>query len=166
MTPSSLLALTINPVLSWMETHLEVPSDARSKMMLLTIAQQESALKYRKQVGGPAVSWWQFESGGGVKGVLTHPNTAARAKKGCEFLCVPAVQADVYSAMVQNDILACMMARLLLLSDPKTLPSVDDAQAGWDYYIRNWRPGKPHPSKWLGYWNTSKETLGAKTIEA
>jgi hypothetical protein len=20
--------------------------------------------------------------------------------------------------------------------------------AAWDYYLRNWRPGKPHPERW------------------
>lgn len=159
MTPRLLLALTVNPVLSYMQSDLAVISDDRSRQMLLTIALQECDLKHRKQVGGPAVSWWQFERGGGIAGVLHHGSSAERIKKACAMLCVEPTAAAIYSAMPQNDLLSCIMARLLLYTDPRTLPGLGDVQGGWNYYERNWRPGKPHPEKWPGYWQQAGMAL-------
>ncbi|MNL86831.1 hypothetical protein D3C87_2157110 [compost metagenome] len=44
--------------------------------------------------------------------------------------------------------LAAGVARLLLWTDPKTLPSIGDVDAAWALYLRTWRPGKPHPQTW------------------
>ncbi len=44
--------------------------------------------------------------------------------------------------------LACAFARLLLFTDPRPLPALGNPQAAWDYYVRNWRPGKPHRDTW------------------
>ena len=38
--------------------------------------------------------------------------------------------------------------RLLLLTDPKPLPVIGDTDGSWEYYLRNWRPGKPHRHTW------------------
>jgi len=45
-------------------------------------------------------------------------------------------------------VLAAGVARLLLWTDPKALPAIGDADAGWSLYLRTWRPGKPHPKTW------------------
>ncbi len=43
------------------------------RLMLLAIGLQESRFEHRRQLGnGPARGFWQFEAGGGVKGVMTH----------------------------------------------------------------------------------------------
>lgn len=41
-----------------------------------------------------------------------------------------------------------VLGRLLLYTDPKSLPEIGDAQAAWDLYQRVWRPGKPHRQTW------------------
>jgi len=28
------------------------------------------------------------------------------------------------------------------------LPGEKEARKGWEQYLRNWRPGKPHPDTW------------------
>lgn len=118
----------------------------RSRLMLLAIGLQESRFEHRAQVlngggKGPARGFWQFERGGGVKGVMTHPASEAMARKVCAYLGVPFGQTAAWLALESDDLLACSFARLLLLTDPKPLPELDDAEGAWEYYLRNWRPG-------------------------
>lgn len=139
-----------------------IKSDDRALVMLMAIAGQESAWAHRKQIGGPARSYWQFERGGGVTGVLGHPATKDAIAKACKALDIPLDAAAVYEAMAWNDTLAACMARLLLYSDPRALPAVGDESAAWGYYIRNWRPGKPHPQTWPARYAAALELVGPK----
>lgn len=125
-----------------------VKSDDRALVLLMAIAGQESAWAARKQVGGPARSYWQFEKGGGVAGVLSHAASKARIAAVCAQIDIPCDTATVYEAMAWNDTLAACMARLLLLTDPRPLPALGDQEAAWRYYLDNWRPGMPHPQTW------------------
>lgn len=118
----------------------------RSRLMLHAIGLQESRFEHRAQVlngggKGPARGFWQFERGGGVKGVMNHPASQSHAKKVCAERGVPFAQMSIWTALESDDILACAFARLLLLTDPKPLPAIDDAEGAWEYYVRNWRPG-------------------------
>ncbi len=139
-----------------------IKSDDRALVMLMTIAGQESLWAHRKQIGGPARSYWQFEKGGGVAGVLQHAATKGAAAAVCKQLDIPCDVTTVYEAMAWNDTLAACMARLLLYSDPRALPAVGDQEAGWDYYIRNWRPGMPHPQTWPARYAKAMEIVGPK----
>ncbi len=56
--------------------------------------------------------------------------------------------------------LAAAFARLLLLTDAKPLPQIGDVQGAWAYYVRNWRPGKPHPDTWPGLYKQAQAALG------
>jgi len=120
----------------------------KARMMLLAIGLQESRFEYRRQIGGPARGFWQFESGGGVRGVLQHKASIYDAVKVCHQRGVGGSTKEVYERLEHDDILACCFARLLLLTDPKSLPMVGDVDGSWAYYLRNWRPGKPHPETW------------------
>ena len=127
--------------------------------MLWAIGRQESRFLHRRQIGGPARGFWQFEKGGGVKGVLTHKASKKAAAELCEARGVAATTAAVYPALETDDILACGFARLLLFTDPRPLPpaiaaSADDA---WVYYKANWRPGKPHPQTWKAFWKEATQ---------
>lgn len=119
-----------------------------ANVLLLAIGLQESRFEHRQQVGGPARSFWQFEKGGGVAGVLTHPASAKHAHAVCILRGIAPTRESVYAAMLEDDLLGCAFARLLLYTDAAELPAPGDARAGWDYYLRNWRPGKPHPDTW------------------
>lgn len=128
-------------------------------VMLLAIGQQESRFEHRRQVGGPARGFWQFEEGGGVAGVLRHGSSHLYARAVCQLRCllVPPTPHDVYLQLEHDDLLACAFARLLLLTDPRPLPMVGDVKEAWAYYERNWRPGKPHPEMWAARYKRAVE---------
>lgn len=128
---------------------LKAWSDSREvRVMLLAIGLQESRFAHRRQVQGPARGFWQFEKGGGVRGVMTHPVSCARAVHACQAAGIPATYGAAYAQLEHDDVLAARFARLLLLTDPRPLPELGDGQGAWDYYIRNWRPSKPHRHTW------------------
>lgn len=131
--------------------YTELPAVMRSReatALLLAIGLQESAFKHRRQIGGPARGFWQFEKGGGVYGVLNHHMTRTLAADICIKRGIRSDSTSVYSKLDQDDILAAAFSRLLLWTDPWSLPELGDAQAAWDLYIRTWRPGKPHRHTW------------------
>lgn len=101
--------------------------------------------------GGPARGYWQFEEGGGVKGVMTHEKTASLARSVCHARGVPFVRHTVWEALATDDVLAAAFARLLMYTDPFALPTTQ--AAAWTMYAKRlWRPGKPHPDKWPASW--------------
>jgi hypothetical protein len=162
MTPDNFYARIVEPTLQYMAgPGINIPATAEARVMLMAIAGQESRWAHRRQIGGPARSYWQFEQGGGVSGVLNHPATALKAKAVCGVLDIESDIATVYEAMAFNDTLACCMARLLLWSDAAALPAVGDRDTAWDYYIRNWRPGAPHPESWPGVYEQARAAVGA-----
>jgi hypothetical protein len=128
-------------------------------VLLLAIGLQESRFLHRQQVGGPARSFWQFERGGGVRGVLTHEATARHAHAVCVLRGIAPTAESVYARMLDDDLLGCGFARLLLYSDPASLPPLGHAQAAWDYYIRTWRPGRPHRASWNGLYEQAMKAL-------
>lgn len=138
----------IPAALALLPTHMDTPA---ARAMLVAIGLQESRFLYRRQVQGPARGFWQFEAGGGVRGVLTHPTSRPHALTILELLRYP-VDADtamVHQALEHNDLLACCFARLLLTTLPDALPaSVDMKDEGWRQYLAAWRPGAPHRQTW------------------
>ena len=135
-----------------------IPRSPAADQMLMAIAGQESNWTHRLQVGGPARSFWQFELMGGVVGVVRHKATTARAESLCAGLSLtPADAPALYNAMAYNDALAVGMARLLLYTDPKALPT--STADGWAYYLRTWRPGRPREETWEARWNAAAAAL-------
>lgn len=115
------------------------------------IGQQESGYLVRRQYGnGPARGYWQFEEGGGVKGVMEHKSTAELARSVCHARGVPFVRRTVWEALETDDVLAAAFCRLLMWTDSGKLPTSE--ADGWAMYARTWRPGKPHPDKWPASW--------------
>jgi len=150
VTPADFLNQAIRPAL------LKLPQKMRSReaeAMILAICLQESELRHRRQIGGPARGYAQFELGGGVRGVLTHPATRLQAEALCAILDVPAKAEDVFEAIAWHDMLAVVFARLLLWSDPGQLPAESQVDDALNFYLRTWRPGKPKPDKWAANWN-------------
>ncbi len=124
----------ITPALALLPATMDTPA---ARVMLLAIGLQEGRFMHRRQIGGPARGFWQFEKGtrasrGGVWGVFLHAASRDHLATLCKY----------------DDVLAAGVARLLLWTDPKALPPVGDADAGWALYLRTWRPGKPHPQTW------------------
>lgn len=115
------------------------------------IGQQESGYLVRRQYGnGPARGYWQFEEGGGVKGVMEHKATSELARSVCHARGVPFVRRTVWEALETDDVLAAAFCRLLMWTDSGKLPT--NEADGWAMYARTWRPGKPHPDKWPASW--------------
>ena len=93
MTPAECLAGVLEPTF-----HDLLPGkfDSReARVLLLAIAGQESNLAYRKQVGGPAMGLFQFEQGGGVRGVLTHPASRTYVRMVCQYRAVAPTEAPL-----------------------------------------------------------------------
>lgn len=147
MLLDSLMRSAIVPALSLLPPRMD--SDA-ARVMLLAITLQEAEAIHRVQFGGgPAHGLWQFEEGGAVRGVMTHPQSRDYARALCSTRRLPFIQRTVWEALPNDDILAAGFARLLLWTDYHPLPKLDaPAEEGWTYYERNWRPGKPRPEDW------------------
>lgn len=158
MTPARLLRLAIDPALSLLPT--EMTSD-EARAMLLSIALQESGIQHRRQVGGPARGFWQFEEGGGTLGVLQHEDAFAEATHVLVELAYPVRLGAAFEALEHNDILAAAFARLLLWTLPDPLPGPADPSEGWRQYIEAWRPGRPHRHTWNGHWRTAWDVVDA-----
>lgn len=156
MTPQEFVERVLGPGLEFCQQMGGPPPSVDARRMLVAIALQESGLQHRFQLSGggsqpgPARGWWQFEQGGGVKGVMTHPSCAPVLKRACMWLWVLPEPFAVWRAIEGNDLLATTAARMLLWSDPKPLPKTQ--QDGWEYYLRNWRPGAPRPLTWPANW--------------
>lgn len=163
MTPNRLLKTAIIPALDELST-LGIPYSPIASRFLLSIALQESALLNRRQVGaggvenGPASSFWQFEQGGGCKGVLTHKAVAAKMMTICASYNVAPTPAALWEAMRYQDIVAAAAARLLVYTLPGGLPMTADD--GWKQYLSAWRPGKPHSDTWAKNWDLATATVG------
>lgn len=132
-------------------------------VVLVAIGLQESGFETRRQRGnGPARGFWQFEQGGGVRGVLQHNASRQYALELCALRGVPATDAAVWAAMERDDVLSAGFARLLLWTDPASLPALGDSVAAWELYARTWRPGKPHPERWpANYERAAREVAQA-----
>ena len=158
MTPHDLLETAIIPALRLLPEKMD--SDAAIAMCIV-IAIQESRIKHRRQIGGPARGYWQFEQGGGVRGVLTHTASQQHIRTVLAALDYdPASDpAACYAAIEHNDILAAAFARLLLWTLPDALPVCNAPGVGWTQYARTWRPGKPHRETWDGHFATAWEVV-------
>lgn len=123
-----------------------------ARTLIAAYGYQETKYATRYQYGGgPARGYWQFELGGGVKGVMTHKSSAALARKVCHARGVPFVRATVWAALATDDVLAAAFARLLIYTDPFELPTT--SEGAWEMYAKRlWRPGKPHPETWQESW--------------
>lgn len=130
-----------------------------ARVALYAIGWQESKYASRWQVldsgrKGPARGFWQFEKGtqksrGGIWGVYLHAASRYWLAQLCEARGVRFHPDAIWTAIETDDVLAAGVARLLLFTDPKRLPSVDDEAGCWTMYAKRlWRPGKPHPRTW------------------
>lgn len=160
MQPKAFLATIVDPGLALLaELVPAIPVSDQARVEVMAIAGQESDWRARRQIGGPARSYWQFEKGGGVAGLFG--STPHQLAVVCAYLDIPFDATTVFEAMAWNDRLSCCMARLLLWTDAAPLPAVGDANGAWAYYQSNWRPGAPHPEVWPTNYKTASQLLHA-----
>ncbi|CUJ96925.1 hypothetical protein [Achromobacter xylosoxidans] len=151
----------IKPALAWLPARMDTPA---ARVMLLAIGLQESRFEHRRQIGGPARGFWQFEKGsrasrGGVWGVCLHPAGKGHLAVLCKARSVACDPDAIYAALEYDDVLAAGVARLLLWTDPKVLPAIGDGEAAWSLYLRTWRPGKPKPDSWLSLYSRATDEV-------
>lgn len=147
----------ITPALQILPKNMD---SAAARVMLLAIGLQESRLIHTHQIGGPAHGYWQFEKGGGARGVMNHPSSRNSAQTLCVRRGVQFELNAVFDAIENDQVFAAGFARLLLWTDPRALPT--SAQDGWDCYIRNWRPGKPHRQTWDAFYKQAQDFIGGR----
>lgn len=173
--PESILQYMLRPAMQTLvKLGFKGSIDSRVEQMLLTISGQEADFKFRDQQEiingrmvdgalGPALGLLQFEKGtmssrGGVSGVMLHASSRVWMQAACAEFKIAFDNDSIWRAQKTNDLFAFITGRLLLFTDPYAVPT--DVNAAWTCYAqRLWRPGKPHPSKWPGYWKTAQETI-------
>lgn len=137
--------------------------DFPARVMLCAIGAQESRFATRVQYHGPARGYWQFERAG-VRGVLQYPTTKQEAQRLAVRRHVKPNVFAIHTALASDDVLGVGFARLLLWTDPAPLPDPrtpfdefdpDVTKVAWEYYLRNWRPGKPRPESWETHYRNS-----------
>lgn len=114
---------------------------AAAKVLLYATNRQENPKRLPQQVGGPAVGDYQFEKGGGVKGVLTHKAVRMWTDSCCNERGVAPTLDAVYEALKTDPVLAAALARLLYYTDHQALPFLYEEDRAWALYLRTWRPG-------------------------
>ena len=133
-----------------------LPENMRSvqaRAMIVAICLQESELKERRQIGGPAHGYPQFEIAG-ARGVLKHPSSRLHVTKALyELDYRTSDPIACHDAIEHNDVLAIVFARLLLWTLPDKLPEQNQSELAWEQYLRAWRPGKPRKATWQGNFN-------------
>lgn len=151
MTLDEIVEAAIEPAFNHLPFKMDTPE---ARVMLLAIGLQESEFLHRYQEldtpgkKGPARGFWQFEAGGGVRGVMEHPASTALARAAVQRASLPWDRLRIWAALETNDELAATFARLLLWTDAGKLPALSQPDEAWQLYARTWRPGKPHPEKW------------------
>jgi len=159
IAPADVVSEVIIPSFSLLPLKMH---SAKAVVLQAAIGGQESGYRVRDQIDrngadvtGPALGLWQFEKNGGVKGVMSFAGTQEIAKYVCETRGVDFDFRKVWLALETDDILASAFARLLLWTDTAPLPLIGDAESAWRYYLRTWRPGKPHHSRWQDNYNAA-----------
>lgn len=163
MNLGTIIKTAIDPAMALLKW---VPDSRESRCLLLAIGLQESRFENRRQMGnGPARGFWQFERGtaasrGGVWGVFLHPASAGMLRQLCAERGCPPSPSNIWEAIEHDDVLAAGLARLLILTDPFKLPALGDVDGAWRLYAqRCWRPGKPHPQTWPGFYAQALEAV-------
>lgn len=170
----------IRPAVSFIAANYGAAGGDGPAALMAAIGLQESKFAARDQLEmsaggslvpgrpGPAMSFWQMEKGGGVRGVMRHPASRRAAQDLVEASKAVGMDVDwdeekiwLFFGTIEGDELAAGFARLLLLTDPAPLPAPTPAneQTAWLYYTRVWRPGKPHPEFWPANWNAALAAL-------
>ena len=144
----------IPAALSLLPEKMDTPE---ARAILIAIALQETALRHRRQVGGPALGLLQWELPQ-VGLILRHPVVGPLARNVLATLVYDPGDPPherIHAAMEHNDILQAAFSRLLLWPDAAPLPKRDDVQGSLATYLRVWRPGRPRPETWPANWSAA-----------
>lgn len=141
---------------------------------IVSIGLQESGFLHRQQligtnrnwwqsINGPAVSFFQFEKIG-IAEVLRHPSTRDMARSVLSKFGYPDDINTIHKALIHNDLLAAVFARLALYRVAEPLPDRNNPEEAWRQYKTIWRPGKPHPETWLKNFNEAWDVVNSLNL--
>jgi hypothetical protein len=146
MSPADFYTTVLEPAAVLLPHDLDTPE---ARLLLFAIAGQESSWTNRLQTPiAYARGFWQCEHGGAVMTVLSNPTVGPVLTRICALHEVASDSATIFDAIAYHDPLAYALARLVLRPDPVPLPAIGLVEAGWEYYVRTWRPGTPRPARW------------------
>lgn len=155
MRPETFVIVALIPGLSLLPQGMDTP-DVRA--FLLAIGLHESKLSARRQVKGPARSYFQFERAG-VVGVLHHPASrdhAADVLRQLDYGALFRRPKAVHDVLEHSDPLATAFARLLLRTLPAPLPTRAQDLTAYAQYREAWRPepvnAEERRSEWPDAW--------------
>ena len=143
----------LDPGLSLLPARMDTP---QARAMITSICLQESRIVHRRQIGGPARGFAQFEVAG-VSGVMTHRVSSGWCEQIVGLLGYRMEARELHAALEHNDPLCCVFSRLLLWTLPEPLPERGEVDKAWRQYTDAWRPGKPHRSTWGGHYRQAWE---------
>ena len=147
MDSKQLLTHFIEPACSL----IGLASDEASILLLATAAVESDNGKYVKQIGGPALGWYQMEP-------ATHQDLYDNFLKykptlenKLKFLALPGF--DRSHQLTVNPLYAAGAARLQYYRVPKPLPEIG-VESMWPYYKDHWNShkGATTYSKWNDAW--------------
>ncbi|WP_417451267.1 hypothetical protein [Kordiimonas sp.] len=142
---NTFLARVIIPVLA----DLGMDSPAAEKLLMMTAAHESMGFRYRVQVGGPALSYFQIEPAT-LEDLYVNYLSFRRGRQAMLDAYLPDGMSRT-QALEQDDHYACAAARLLYARMPEALPDVADDMALAAYAKRNWNTsyGNATPEKYL-----------------
>jgi len=122
-----------------------------AKAMIFAIPMQESRWDERRQIGGPAHGFAQFEFGG-IRGVLNHKASGPLIRGVLDRLDYDYAPETSFTAIEHNDVLCLAYMRCLLWTVPQALPGRGETEEAWEQYVEAWRPGKPYRKTWDAFY--------------
>jgi hypothetical protein len=122
-----------------------------AKAMMFAIPMQESRWDARRQIGGAAHGFAQFELSG-IRGVLNDKASQPLIRSVLDRLDYDYKPETSYAAIEHNDVLCLAYMRCLLWTIHDPLPEQGDAEEGWIQYLECWRPGAPRHATWAGFY--------------
>jgi len=132
-----------------------------ARAMLVAVALQESDLRHRRQIGGPAVSYLMWEPGSqsALPGLLRHRASSGMAAEFTAALdYADLTPEELRQACITDSVLCAGLGRLLIWTLPEPLPA--NVLEAYSQYIAAWRPGKPTKRRWPSRWRQAWETVG------
>jgi len=132
---------------------MEMWSPAAEKLLVMIACHESLGFKYRKQISGPAVSFYQIEPAT-FSDVWDRYLGARRLKKANVRQFMPDDLLPL-NALAKSDEFATAIARMKLYMVPEALPLVTDDEGLARYAKKYWNSdlGKATPEKYLNDFN-------------
>lgn len=130
-------------------TQIEMNSPEAQKLLMMTACHESMGFRYRKQVNGPALSYFQIEPA--TLNDLYDNYLAYRPDKQALLDGYLPEGMDRLEALETQDDYACCAARLIYYRQPAAIPPVTDEEALAVYAKQYWNTelGKATPEKYL-----------------